>query len=565
MAENIVKVFKFPGSDVGYTVNATHLDGEAGSSIRSRITTLEADVAALENFDALRYMGTVAASTTSPGGLTPAANKGDVYKVTSKGYVMGAKVEVGDMLICNKDGTAAATSTNYATVATNWDIIQVNVDVEAILAHTHDITLNKSNKTVTHTVTPTTKNITASFTNGAATVTGNHGHTGSIEIDDATAGGTVNNTDITPAGTVKLTAPTSAGTNDVTITPTGSIGESATEYVTSVAVTISDHDAHNHTGTVAQSGPHAVSGSVTIKTGTGTANYTPAGSVGNSSAAVTAISIPDLSISAHEQAITSSAGGHTPAGTVTNEATTAGGTVASHKHNVKLTPTTDTHNAVGSVTTTYTAGSTATDGTLTIGTTNSNVTYLKSVSVSEDSIAPTFTGVSHNHGASFSGTAVGGHTHTVDIADHDNIVVSPNVTKGNHSHGFTGTAVQLVATHSLSAAAHSHGLTIDNAAAMSHSPVVTAPTSAHAHTFTGDAKYIHAAFTGTKASHNHTFTGAAHNHTGDITINNFTGNFSGTASGTVNVTNGTGVVTGITISDHTISTADSASSGNGKQ
>lgn len=83
--------------------------------------------------DALVYKGTITLGTTTPGAFTPAADKGWTYKVvangsTKRGYIDGVAVEVGDMLICNTDSTAAATSSNYATIATKWDFIQTNLD-----------------------------------------------------------------------------------------------------------------------------------------------------------------------------------------------------------------------------------------------------------------------------------------------------------------------------------------------------------------------------------------------------------------------------------------------------
>lgn len=79
--------------------------------------------------DALIYKGTIAGGSTGTyGALTAAANKGDLYKVSTAGKIDGIKVEVGDMLICNTDNTAAATSSNYSTVAANWDFIQANID-----------------------------------------------------------------------------------------------------------------------------------------------------------------------------------------------------------------------------------------------------------------------------------------------------------------------------------------------------------------------------------------------------------------------------------------------------
>ena len=83
----------------------------------------------LASSDALVYQGVIAGAqaSTNGGAYTPAANKGDVYKVSSSGYVNGVYVEAGDMFICNTDSTAAANSSTYATVQESWDIIQTNL------------------------------------------------------------------------------------------------------------------------------------------------------------------------------------------------------------------------------------------------------------------------------------------------------------------------------------------------------------------------------------------------------------------------------------------------------
>ena len=78
--------------------------------------------------DAMVFKGTVAGSSSSPGGFTIAANRGDTYKVSTAGYVNGVKVEVGDTFICTTDGTAAATSSNYSTIQANWVVLQTNID-----------------------------------------------------------------------------------------------------------------------------------------------------------------------------------------------------------------------------------------------------------------------------------------------------------------------------------------------------------------------------------------------------------------------------------------------------
>lgn len=79
--------------------------------------------------DAMIYRGTIAGGSTGAyGALTPFANNGWTYKVTTAGKIDGKAVEIGDMLICNTDGTSAATSSNYSTIADNWDVIQANID-----------------------------------------------------------------------------------------------------------------------------------------------------------------------------------------------------------------------------------------------------------------------------------------------------------------------------------------------------------------------------------------------------------------------------------------------------
>lgn len=58
----------------------------------------------------------------------PAANSGDVYKVTGAGHIGGASgpdVEVGDTIICYVDASAAGT---HAVVGANWAIAQTNMD-----------------------------------------------------------------------------------------------------------------------------------------------------------------------------------------------------------------------------------------------------------------------------------------------------------------------------------------------------------------------------------------------------------------------------------------------------
>lgn len=81
---------------------------------------------AVATANAMVYKGTLNAKTA---GL-PAAAKGDTYKISVAGTFNGTKnVEVGDMIICNTDSTAAVA---YASIVAgswaNWDVIQGNID-----------------------------------------------------------------------------------------------------------------------------------------------------------------------------------------------------------------------------------------------------------------------------------------------------------------------------------------------------------------------------------------------------------------------------------------------------
>ena len=75
--------------------------------------------------DAMTYKGAIDASTNPN---YPAADAGDTYKISVAGKIGGASgpnVEAGDMIICLADGTASG---NQATVGSNWNIIQTNLD-----------------------------------------------------------------------------------------------------------------------------------------------------------------------------------------------------------------------------------------------------------------------------------------------------------------------------------------------------------------------------------------------------------------------------------------------------
>lgn len=75
--------------------------------------------------DAMVFKGVINASTNPN---YPAADAGHTYRISVAGKIGGASgpnVEVGDMLLCTVDATAAGT---HATAGANWAIIQTNID-----------------------------------------------------------------------------------------------------------------------------------------------------------------------------------------------------------------------------------------------------------------------------------------------------------------------------------------------------------------------------------------------------------------------------------------------------
>jgi hypothetical protein len=100
----------------------------AGTNTTQLATTafVVAEIAArLASNDAMIYKGAIDASTNPN---YPAANAGDTYRISVAGKIGGASgpnVEVGDMLICHTDSSSSG---NHATVGSNWDIIQTNID-----------------------------------------------------------------------------------------------------------------------------------------------------------------------------------------------------------------------------------------------------------------------------------------------------------------------------------------------------------------------------------------------------------------------------------------------------
>ena len=74
----------------------------------------------------IHYIGTLDGTESSPGSFTPAAEVGDMYIVSTAGYINGVEVEVGDSILCHTD-TEAANSGTYTSINSNWNYVQANI------------------------------------------------------------------------------------------------------------------------------------------------------------------------------------------------------------------------------------------------------------------------------------------------------------------------------------------------------------------------------------------------------------------------------------------------------
>ncbi len=120
--QDAVLSYGVSGSAITQTIRAS---GTASNTIIPSEAAVRAALdSVLATGDAMVYVGTVDCSTNPN---YPAASKGDTYKISVAGKIggsSGVEVQVGDMIICNTDDTAAG---NQATVGAKWDIIQTNI------------------------------------------------------------------------------------------------------------------------------------------------------------------------------------------------------------------------------------------------------------------------------------------------------------------------------------------------------------------------------------------------------------------------------------------------------
>ena len=86
----------------------------------TQIATTEFVQSAFKANDAMVFKGTIGSSGTTVTTLPATHYKGWTYKVATDGTYAGQKCEIGDMIICETDGTSANNS--------HWTVIQSNVD-----------------------------------------------------------------------------------------------------------------------------------------------------------------------------------------------------------------------------------------------------------------------------------------------------------------------------------------------------------------------------------------------------------------------------------------------------
>lgn len=309
--------------------------------------------------DAMIYKGTLPAnySSTVTSYYTPAANCGWTYKVSNVCNINGIYCEVGDMFICTKDNTAAATSSNYSTIMANWTVVQTNLTSAVVAA-----TGTSASHLAKFTGATTIANATVKYdkTTGVSvagipntyTIT----HTSTALSGAKTGAGTTGSTSLTPAGTISSAKATSDA--DTNYTPAGTI--SIPEF-TGTAVTLKP------------TASYTPAGSVTINKTTGsavnkfTASVSGTTLVLSASSDVTPLTNATGSFSGTPVTITSSVN-YTPDGEIskpqftgTRAKFTFTGTAAGHTHSIPSLSVSGNYDKATSVTTN---GTKSVNGTL---------------------------------------------------------------------------------------------------------------------------------------------------------------------------------------------------------
>jgi len=111
-------------TDLSFLDNDTALTADSAEKIATQHATKTYVDGIISAANAMVYKGTLDCSLNPN---YPAADAGDVYIVSVAGLIGGASgisVEVGDLIVCEIDGTVSG---DQVTVGANWNIIQKNI------------------------------------------------------------------------------------------------------------------------------------------------------------------------------------------------------------------------------------------------------------------------------------------------------------------------------------------------------------------------------------------------------------------------------------------------------
>ena len=114
---------KAPKASPALTGTPTAPTADAGTNTTQIATTafVKAEIdAVLDAADAMQFKGTIGSSGATVTALPNTHKAGWTYKVATAGTYAGKVCEIGDMIICVKDGTAAADA--------DWTVVQNNID-----------------------------------------------------------------------------------------------------------------------------------------------------------------------------------------------------------------------------------------------------------------------------------------------------------------------------------------------------------------------------------------------------------------------------------------------------
>ena len=110
--------------------NASFSGSKLTFTRRDGTTTFDVDIGGIiAAKDAMVFKGVLEGGNSAANTIyTPAAERGDTYKVGTAGFINGIYLDAGDILICVTDSTVAATSSNVGTVKANWATVQGNAE-----------------------------------------------------------------------------------------------------------------------------------------------------------------------------------------------------------------------------------------------------------------------------------------------------------------------------------------------------------------------------------------------------------------------------------------------------